>query len=84
MINDETKRQYILEKAILAEISMIRNLFMEARHRWEPEDWNSSTTLTFDEYIEELNTLKTKIVGRLDNLLKSVISTYSQVRTDHE
>lgn len=84
MTTEQSKRQYALEQAIMAEMSMVRHLFTEARHRWEPEDWNSNTTLTFDEYILELKTLKTKIVGRLDNLLKTVTASYSEVRKEHE
>lgn len=82
MTTKESKRQYILEQAILAEMSMVRHLITEARYRWEPEDWHPSTTLTFEEYISELDTLKTKIVGRLDNLLKSVTASYSEVRKE--
>jgi hypothetical protein len=84
MTTEESKRQYILEQAILSEIGMVRHLFTEARFRWEPEDSHSPTILTFNEYIEELNTLKIKIVGRLDNLLRSVTSSYSSVRREDE
>lgn len=76
--SDKAKRQYVLEKAIISEIGTIRHLFTEARHRWEPEEADPVPALSFDQFLSELDTLKTKIVGRLDNLLKSVTLTYER------
>lgn len=78
IVGDEASRQYVLEQAILEETSVIRYLFTEARLKWEPENGNPDPTLTFEEYMLEVNTLETEIVGRLNNLLRSVTASYKE------
>lgn len=76
--SNERKRQHVLEQVLVNEIGVVRRLFMETRWKHEDEDGSLPDTIPSEIYQTEMHELETKILKRLDSLLKSVIATYSK------